>query len=297
MTISLCMITKNEEEYLEQSLNSIKNLVDEIIILDTGSKDKTREIAKKFTSHIFKKPWNDSFSEARNESIKHATKDWILVLDADEVLDEEDCGKIKKLVQDDTYDAYTFQQINYTHDTTQFTYTPIKKSSKETKDFPGFISCNIIRLFRNNKNIKFANPVHESVDASIPKDKVKKTDIKIHHYQFERGEENQKEKQLKYLRIYETKINEFTNKAKVYRDMGIIYYNFKQEYEKAITCFRKSLELNPDNIKTYAGLVMCLLKLRQFDEAVNVLDKATLKFPNSKEIQNMKNIVSQMRTH
>ena len=83
------MIVKDEENYLEQCLSSAKGLADEIIIVDTGSKDKTKEIAKKFNAKVFDFKWNDDFSAARNESLKHATKDWILVLDADESLSKE----------------------------------------------------------------------------------------------------------------------------------------------------------------------------------------------------------------
>src|SRR3990167_6711291 len=97
-TISLCMIVKNEERYLDQCLNSVKDLADEIIIVDTGSTDRTKEIAKKFNAKIFDFKWTDDFSAARNESIKHATKDWILVLDADEVLDEEGKKMIREIV-------------------------------------------------------------------------------------------------------------------------------------------------------------------------------------------------------
>ena len=78
-TLSLCMIVKDEEQFLEQCLSSVKDLVDEIIIVDTGSTDKTIDIAKKFTNNIHNFKWCDDFSKARNESLKHATKDWILI--------------------------------------------------------------------------------------------------------------------------------------------------------------------------------------------------------------------------
>src|SRR3989344_2135515 len=96
-TISLCMIAKNEEKHLEECLNSVKELVDEVIIVDTGSTDKTKQIAKKFNAKIYDFKWVDDFSAARNESLKHATKDWILVLDADEVLDKEALKVIKNV--------------------------------------------------------------------------------------------------------------------------------------------------------------------------------------------------------
>ncbi|MBI2653785.1 glycosyltransferase [Candidatus Woesearchaeota archaeon] len=73
-SLSLCIVTKNEENHLEQCLNSVKNIVDEIIIVDTGSTDRTKEIAKKFGAKIYDFKWIDDFSAARNESLKHATK-------------------------------------------------------------------------------------------------------------------------------------------------------------------------------------------------------------------------------
>src|SRR3989338_5500840 len=98
-TISLCMIVKNEEKYLEQCLNSVKDIADETIIVDTGSTDKTKEIAKKFKARVFDFKWSDDFSEARNESLKHATKEWILVLDADEIIDKNGLEKIKEAIE------------------------------------------------------------------------------------------------------------------------------------------------------------------------------------------------------
>ncbi|HLR52168.1 MAG TPA: glycosyltransferase family 2 protein [Candidatus Avamphibacillus sp.] len=97
MTISLCMIVKNEEDVLERCLDSIKNLVDEINIIDTGSTDRTIEIAKKYTDRVFYFEWTGKFKDARNESFKHATKDYILYLDADDVLLEEDQEKFMKV--------------------------------------------------------------------------------------------------------------------------------------------------------------------------------------------------------
>ena len=98
-SLSVCMIVKNEEKLLEQALNSVKSIADEIIIVDTGSADKTKELAKKFTKNIFDFKWGNDFSAARNESLKHATKDWILVIDADELISESDTKKILDLAK------------------------------------------------------------------------------------------------------------------------------------------------------------------------------------------------------
>lgn len=295
MSIALCMIVKNEEQYIEQALQSVQGLVDEIVIVDAQSADQTIAIAKKYTHTIFSRSWTNDFAEARNESIKHATKNWILVLDADEVIAKEDHEKIKALTKDARYDAYALIQASYTNDITQFGFTPIKYSIPESKNFLGYISCNIIRLFRNNKKIQFSNPVHESVDKSIlDKKRINATNIVIHHYQFEKGAEKQREKQLQYLQIYEEKKEQFVNKAKLYRDMGIIYANFKQEYEKAIDCFKTSLTYNPENIKTYAGLLLCYIITKQKQEAEKVVKECEKNFPKTKEILQFKQLVSRM---
>ncbi len=85
-SISLCMIVKNEEKYLPGCLESARPFVDEIIVVDTGSTDATKEIAERYGAKVFHFPWNGNFSDARNESLRHASSDWILYLDADERL-------------------------------------------------------------------------------------------------------------------------------------------------------------------------------------------------------------------
>jgi glycosyltransferase involved in cell wall biosynthesis len=86
-SISVCMIVKNEAPNLARCLQSVKDLADEIIIVDTGSEDQTVQIASKFTDKVFHFDWCDDFSAARNQSLKHATCDWILIIDADEALE------------------------------------------------------------------------------------------------------------------------------------------------------------------------------------------------------------------
>lgn len=95
--ISLCMIVKNEENVLARCLDSVADLMDEIIIVDTGSTDRTKEIAKKYTNQVYDFEWVDDFSAARNFSFSKATKEYIYTADADEVLDEENRQKFRDL--------------------------------------------------------------------------------------------------------------------------------------------------------------------------------------------------------
>ena len=97
--ISLCMIVKNEERSLARCIKSVKSLVDEIIIVDTGSNDNTINIAKDLGAEIYNFEWCDDFSAARNESIKYANHQWILLLDADEFVDENSIIELKKIIK------------------------------------------------------------------------------------------------------------------------------------------------------------------------------------------------------
>ena len=97
ITISLCMIVKNEEEVLARCLDSVKDLVEEIIIVDTGSYDKTKEIAYKYTDKVYDFLWENDFSEARNFAFSKATKDYQMWLDADDIITEDNKIKILQI--------------------------------------------------------------------------------------------------------------------------------------------------------------------------------------------------------
>ncbi|MEN2453310.1 glycosyltransferase family 2 protein, partial [Bacillus sp. JR_15] len=97
VTISLCMIVKNEEEVLADCLSSVQDIVDEMIIVDTGSTDRTKEIAHSFSAQVLDFEWVQHFAKARNFAFSRATKEYILWLDADDVLLEEDRQKFLQL--------------------------------------------------------------------------------------------------------------------------------------------------------------------------------------------------------
>lgn len=183
------MIVNNEEALLGNFLEKIKDFVDEIIIVDTGSRDRTKEIAGRFTEKVFEFEWKDDFSEARNLSIEKAKKDWILVLDPDEELQKEDSEKIRKIAAEGKKEIMGYRLIQHTFH----------------KD--KLISIRgICRLFRNDKEIKFIYPVHETVRESIKGlgGKIGKTGIIIRHFP-----EISKEKQDYYLKLLKKKKTEF----------------------------------------------------------------------------------------
>lgn len=110
--LSVCMIVKNEERFLGECLESLKGAVDEIIVVDTGSEDQTVKIARKHGAKVYPFPWTGDFSAARNESLKHATGDWVLVIDADERLDAESKEALRRAIAEPKASSYFIELTN-----------------------------------------------------------------------------------------------------------------------------------------------------------------------------------------
>lgn len=185
-TISLCMIVKDEQSFLGECLKSISRLVDEIIIVDTGSKDDTIKIAESFGAKVIEHKWNNDFSEARNVSLKHATKDWILVLDADEMISKRDFENILALLREESYDALYLIQRNYLIKgiLSSADVSSNDDNYPESKDYIGWSPIDTIRIFRNHRGYSFNDVIHESVKLSIKNSggMIKNTKIPIHHF-------------------------------------------------------------------------------------------------------------------
>ncbi len=164
-TISLCIIIKDEADYLDKCLASYKECVDEIIVVDTGSKDNSKEVAIKHGAKVYDFAWVNDFSKARNESLKHATKDWIIWTDADDICTPDGSKKILIVKDQFPCDRCIGFQIKNTQD--------------------GVMGTNFkqIRMFPNHKGIDFKYPVHEQVYPSIEKLKLPMvfSDIQVYH--------------------------------------------------------------------------------------------------------------------
>lgn len=147
MKLSLCMIVKNEEETLAKCLNSVQGIVDEIIILDTGSTDKTPKIAQQFGAKVHSFDWCDDFAKARNAALSYATGQWILVLDADETLAPGIGKQLHQIMEN--RDLIVVNLIRQEIGASQSPYSLVS------------------RLFRNHPQICFSRPYHAMVDDSV----------------------------------------------------------------------------------------------------------------------------------
>jgi tetratricopeptide (TPR) repeat protein len=150
--VSLCMIVKNEEANLSPCLESVTGLVDETIVADTGSTDRTRDIPARAGARVVDFPWVDSFAAARNESLQHATGDWIFWLDADDRLDEENQGRLRTLFAGlrDENAAYAMKCV----------CLPDQSSQAATV-------VDHIRLFRNHPQARWKYRVHEQILPAV----------------------------------------------------------------------------------------------------------------------------------
>lgn len=164
ITISICMIVKNEEEVLARCLDSLKGLSDEIIIVDTGSTDRTKEIAAEYTDKIYDFSWCDDFAAARNFSFSKATKEYIYAPDADEVLDDTNRRRFMML-KAALLPEIEIVQMKYI---TPSEYNTVQNSSVEYRP----------KLFKRLRTFTWINPVHETVRLDPV---VYDSDIEIQH--------------------------------------------------------------------------------------------------------------------
>jgi glycosyltransferase involved in cell wall biosynthesis len=165
--ITVCMIIKDEEAVLDRCLQSLTPYVDEIIIVDTGSIDSSKEIALKYTKHVYDFKWVNNFSAARNESLKYATSQFILVLDADEYMDEGNLSSLRDILSKEKPKKDTLYQL---------TVVSLKERNKPSTEEP------ILRAFANHSNIKYVRPIHEQpTPHSSPSTKVITLPVKIYH--------------------------------------------------------------------------------------------------------------------
>ena len=145
--LTICLIVKNEEKFLAQCLKSIRNLAQQIIVVDTGSTDRTVEIAKGFGAEIHPFAWCDDFSAARNAALEHATGDWILMLDADEELPEAEHEKLRADIKKSDVIALRLPLINREHEAEGQNFVP--------------------RLFRNAPGVHYFGRIHEQIFPSL----------------------------------------------------------------------------------------------------------------------------------
>jgi len=232
-TVSFDLIVRDEEADLARCLDSIVPIADEIVIVDTGSKDKTLEIAKEYTHKVYSFEWIDDYAAARNYADSKATCGWIFSIDADEILPDWEHYKIKWAIKQPQNLAYMVATINYTN-RIYGTNRLAKGIFAEKYKFKWFNFSYKLRLFQNIPQLYWTGKIHEQVRESIMKiDPDCKhivpvdvgPEITVHHIQHE--EEDLLKKQLKYYNYGMEKLKTTRNFNTLY-ETGILCQNLKK---------------------------------------------------------------------
>ena len=268
--ISLTMIVKNEAATLGRCLASVQDLVDEIIVVDTGSTDDTKDIARQHGARVFDLPWPDSFAAARNESLRHANGQWLLWLDADEYFDDANRDKLR------------------TSSPTCPTTTPPTSCSSFRRRNGSATLVGQVRLFRNHPAIRWDYRVHEQILPSLKRagHAIRFTDIAIDHSGYLdpalRHKKLERNLRLLHLDHAERPDDAFTlfNLGWAFADLG--------RCADAIPFLQRSLQHshNADSItpKLYSLLTQCHRRLGQHAEAWTVCQAGHVRCPDDAEL-------------
>ncbi len=274
-TISLCMLVCNEAEFFERCLKSVKGLYDEIIVVDTGSTDNSVSIAKKFGAKVIEIAWRDDFAWARNQGLKEAKCDWILILDPDETVAEKDISKIKEMTKKEGVMVWQIPTRNYTNNSVVSNFIPNKGEYDEEQGYRGHVISVKTRLFKNKMGLEFEGVVHEMIDYQAFRMKLegRKTEIPIHHHPAEKTRRTGMTKAFFMISICEKKVEENPEDGQAWWEMGAVQHSMGLE-ESALKSMKKALKLG--NVKPdFLFIVAMVLKnLKRDEESKRYFEKA-----------------------
>ncbi|MBI1178019.1 glycosyltransferase [bacterium] len=205
--LSVCLITKNEEKFLDQCLRSIKDIAQQIVVMDTGSTDRTVDIAKQHGAEVHSVTWCDDFSAARNAALEKATGDWVLVLDADEELAPDSKAALRIAMQTPNTIGWRLPIIDVGHEAEGRTF--------------------VARLFRNAPGLFYVSRVHEQVFSSV---EVRReewnmetavADVKLIHHGYTAEVVKDRNKVIRNLRLLEMTIDEIPGDPNLLMNYGL----------------------------------------------------------------------------
>ena len=250
ISISLCMIVKDEEKTLERCLDSVKSFIDEFVIVDTGSTDRTKEIAKKFNANIYDFKWINDFAAARNFSFSKANSEYIMWLDGDDFIDEDNARKIEELLKnfDKAYDYVSAEYILGRNGSGEVSYS-LRRN----------------RIIRRAMNFKWIGHVHEYLEV---------------YGNGLAGDFSTEHGKIKAYTDRNLQIFKDMEKRKVlFTPRDLLYYanelKDNGEYKEAIKNYRKFLDTKLgwiEDIKTaHAKIIDCFKLTDQKDKIPNVI--------------------------
>ncbi|MCW3792993.1 glycosyltransferase [Paenibacillus sp. LS1] len=279
--ISLCMIVKDEEELLPHCLASVQGAVDEVIVVDTGSSDRSAKIAQQYGAMVVAFEWCDDFAAARNAGLERASGDWILFLDADEALDRAAREQIRSWTTVSGCDGLFLNIHNYTGTGQQ-----------------GVTVNPVLRLFRNAPEHRFEGRIHEQIAVAIcrgnPEAAFHVTDMVIHHYGYQTAIVESKDKVNRNVRLLQQAVEEEPDQPFHHYNLGVEYLRVG-EAERALETFAVARMGIDPAVTSYAHLlfkyeVRCLQHLNRWQEALDRIDAALELFPEYTDLMHHRGV-------
>ncbi|MBB2481637.1 glycosyltransferase [Bacillus sp. APMAM] len=278
--VSLCMIVKNEEKVLERCLSSVKDIIDEIIVVDTGSTDQTVEIASRYVSEVYHFEWNDSFADARNYAQSKANGEWILVMDADEYVDSSNLHDAIQELRSlkDNFNACEVRVYNFTGNYGE-----------------SIVQNHSIRLFKNEPSIGYNRSVHEQVTNKDGDLMIKPIGLILYHSGYLNNVVGNKNKNERNTKLIEKEI-------KLSGQTGFDYFNLGNELfsqgakEKALEAYVNAYQKKPEFHYSWVSfcviqIINCLYELHRYQDALNVITDAEKIYSKSPDFKCFKAII------
>lgn len=276
LPISVCIIAKNEEKYIEGCLQHLKPFGFEIVVADTGSTDRTKEIAEKYADTVVDFEWIDDFSAARNFCAEHATNNWILALDCDEYMNTFDYKNIRILTQKLPRCVGRF---------------PLKNLVMGN-DGQQRYTVDTVTRFYNKKRFFWINPIHEQLVRIEAPDNLEfpcfDMPVEVIHHGYNITGEEMVEKQLRNLRLLGKQLEKDPQDAYTWFQIGQSQFVL-MNYDRAASAYEMSLSFNPDLDRFFVeylieSLSKAYLNLNRAQDAVNLLLKYADAFKTAKYV-------------
>ena len=268
--VTLAMIMKDEEQNLARALASALPLVDEVVVVDTGSSDRSCEIALAFGALLIREPWQGDYSAPRNSGIKAASGNWILSLDADELISPLDYQLFRQLVRENAGKkiAFTLTTRNYTARLDLENWQPNRGEYPDQEAGRGWMPSDKVRLFPNLPTVRFENPIHEMVEPSLAREGIEAQDapVVVHHYGY-LDDTRQARKKEYYFELGKRKYEESGGAPHALVEFAIQAAGTRR-YDLAQELWQKALELDPDSWLAWFNLGYSCLQKGEFQRAI-----------------------------
>jgi Flp pilus assembly protein TadD len=287
------MIVRDAGQDLARCLESARGAVDEMVVADTGSRDASMRIAAECGARVVEIPWENDFARARNCALAAVTADWVLSLDADEVLDPRAAPILRRLIEGSKAGGYQVTIRNYVADPKERLWgapaRPNDGALPAAKDFPAYLEHENVRLFRRHPEIYFVGRVHESTGWRIRETgaRLGKAGFVIHHFGMIADAAARARKNEFYRELGRLKLQEMPQNAQAHFELGILELDHFHCPEAASRCFERACELNPRMAMAWYCAAIAQLQIGNFAAAVErfgAADRCGYTAPEAEEL-------------